>query len=62
MPRLLHNMRIVPLLILLLISVTLACGVPARRLTNIEPTSITEDIPATPTTSQPLVELVTDED
>jgi len=62
MPRLVRNMWIVPLLILLVISVTLACGVPARRLTNIEPTSISEVILATPTTIQNQVELITDED
>jgi 2-alkenal reductase len=55
-------MRIVSILVLLLISVTLACGLPARRLATIEPTSISKVIPATPITIQPQVELVTNED
>lgn len=62
MPKPLRNMRIVSILVLLLISVTLACGLPARRLATIEPTSISKVIPATPTTIQPQVELVTNED
>ena len=62
MHKLTRNNRIVISVVLLLTLVSLACGVPARRLTNIQPTPVAQENNLTPANVTPQIELVTDED
>ena len=62
MHKLTRNNRIVISVVLLLTLVSLACGVPARRLTNIQPTPVAQENNLTPADGTPQIELVTDED
>ena len=62
MPRLTRDNRIILSVILLLTLVTLACGVPARSLSNSQPTPVSQENNLTPNTDTPRIELVTDED
>jgi S1-C subfamily serine protease len=62
MPEYFRNLRIIGFTILFFAIVSLACGLPARRLTNTETVPTTEVIQAMPTSNPSRVELVTDED
>ncbi len=62
MPRLTRDKRIILSIVLLLAITTLACGLPARRLTNSQPTPVSQENNLTSTTDTPRIELVTDED
>jgi S1-C subfamily serine protease len=62
MSRLTRNTRIVLSVILFLSLVSLACGVPARRLTTPQPTPVVAVVQANPTASAQLVQVVNNED
>jgi S1-C subfamily serine protease len=62
MPEYFRNLRIIGFTVLFFAIVSLACGLPARRLTNTETVPTTEVIQAMPTSNPSRVELVTDED
>jgi S1-C subfamily serine protease len=62
MHKLTRNNRIILSVVLLLTLVSLACGVPAQGLTNIQPTPIVQENNLTPSDDTPRIELVTDED
>jgi S1-C subfamily serine protease len=62
MHKLTRNNRIVLSVVLLLTLVSLACGLPAQSLTNIQPTPIVQENNLTPSDDTPRIELVTDED
>jgi len=62
MPKITRNNWIILSAILFFSAVSLACGIPARWLTNTQPAPVTEAIQAIPTAGSSRVELVTDED
>jgi S1-C subfamily serine protease len=62
MPEYFRNLRIIGFTVLFFAIVSLACGLPARRLTNTETAPTAEVIQAMPTSNPSRVELVTDED
>ena len=62
MQRLTRDKRIILSIVSLLAITTLACGLPALRLPNSQPTPVSEENNLTPTTDTPRIELVTDED
>ncbi len=62
MPEFSRNIRIIGSAVLFFAIVSLACGLPAQRLTNTQSVPTTEVIQAIPTANPSRVELVTDED
>jgi len=62
MHKLTRKNRIVLSVVLLLTLVSLACGVPARGLTNIQLTPVVQENNLPPADDTPRIELVTDED
>lgn len=62
MPKISRNSWIILSAILFFSVVSLACGIPARRLTNPQQAPVTETIQVIPTADSSRVELVTDED
>lgn len=62
MHKLTRNNRIVLSVVVLLTLVSLACGVPVRGLTNVQPTPVIQENNLTPADDTPRIELVTDED
>jgi 2-alkenal reductase len=62
MPRLTRDKRIILSIVLLLTIATLACGLPAQRLTNSQPTLVIQENNLTSSTDTPRIEVVTDED
>jgi 2-alkenal reductase len=62
MQTLTRDKRIILSIVLLLTIATLACGLPARSLTDSQPTPISQENNLTATADTPRIELVTDED
>jgi 2-alkenal reductase len=62
MPKITRNTWIILSAILFFSTVSLACGIPARQLTDTQPAPVSEAIQAIPTAGSSRVELVTDED